>query len=196
MRFKLGKSKEKPGKDKVDVAIKDIAAERIEKMEQRIYGRARDLEEKAQQIQGLTDKTEDVDARPHGPIGELTLEAADKSSDVMRVVKLNDSADADEDEDEGTVKLVEVSAVNAPPPVKAAPVKAAEAKASPAKPPEAAKEAKPDDDSDSLGNLFNQQEEEINPLANLINSLPDVTVEELIDDLKDIKRIIKEWQAK
>jgi hypothetical protein len=193
MRFKLGKPKEKRDKDKVDVAIKDIAAERIEKMEQRIYGRARDLEEKAQQIQGLAEKSDDITARPHGPISELTLDTVDKSSDVMRVVKLNDSDDSDEDED--TVKLVEVSAINAPT-VKAAPAKVTEAKAAPGKPPEAAKEAQPDEDSDSLGNLFKQQEDEVNPLANLIHSLPDVTVEELAEDLNEIKRIIKEWQKK
>jgi len=194
MHFKLGKPKDKPGKDKVNVAIKDIAAERIEKMEQRIYGRTKDLEEKAQQIHGLTGNAEDIAARPHGPLGELTLEESDKLKDLTQVVKLTESDDTDEDE--ATVKLVEVSAINASPPVKAATGKIADVKASPAKPPATAKEAKPDDDNDSLGNLFNQQEEEINPLANLISSLPDVTAQELIDDLKEIKRIIKEWQVK
>jgi hypothetical protein len=194
MRFKLGKPKEKTDKDKVNIAIKDIAAERIEKMEQRIYGRAKDLEDKAQQIQGLTEKSEDIIPGPHGPLVELTLDTDDKSSDVMHVIKLADSDDSEEDED--TVKLVEVSTVNAPPPVKAAPAKSAEAKAAPASPLEPNKEVKLDDSTDSLGNLFNQQEEEVNPLANLINSLPDVTAQELLDDLKEIKRIIKEWQVK
>ncbi len=206
MRFKLGKPKEKPVKG-IDDALKDITAERIEKMEQRIYGRAKDLEEKAQQIQGLADKsgnTGDVPLGPHRPLGELTLDADDKSAGLVQVIKLTESDDAEEEETK--VKLVEVSAVNAPPPAKAAPAKLTETKAdqvkpndikaAPAKPPEKAKETKPDDSADSLGNLFSQHEDEVNPLANLINSLPDVTAQELIDDLKDIKRIIKEWQAK
>ena len=55
------------------------------------------------------------------------------------------------------------------------------------------KEEKPDDD-DSLNNLFSNDEEEENPLASLINSLPDVTARELMDDLAEIHRIIKEWR--
>ena len=55
------------------------------------------------------------------------------------------------------------------------------------------KEAKPDD-ADSLNNLFSSEEEEENPLAGLINSLPDVTARELMDDLAEIQRIIKEWK--
>jgi len=50
--------------------------------------------------------------------------------------------------------------------------------------------------SDSLKDLFGNAEEEANPLANLINSLPEVTAEELMEDLNEIKGIIKEWQQK
>ena len=38
---------------------------------------------------------------------------------------------------------------------------------------------------DSISDLFSHEEEEVNPLVNLINSLPDVTAQELIDDLKE-----------
>ena len=51
-----------------------------------------------------------------------------------------------------------------------------------------------EDDSESLSNLFNDDEEEENPLEKLINSLPDVSTQELIDDLNEIKGIIKDWQ--
>ena len=105
--------------------------------------------------------------------------------------------ESDESEEgEEKVKLVEVSVVRVTPPIKASQVKLAEAITVPAKSPEKEKEIKLDDNNDSLGNLFSNNDEEVNPLANLINALPDVTAQELIDDLKEIKRIIKEWQPK
>jgi len=212
MLFKLGKQKEKPEKGKTAIGLKDAATDRIEKMEKRIYGRTKDLEEKAQQIQGLTDRNGDVPLGPHGPIGELTLDTAD-TTNLAELRAMNES---DDEENDVKVKLVEVSAVSAPPPIKASPVKLGDTKpAAPQKPPEIARnadqpkqevkpvakpevklDAKPDDDIDSLGKLFNQNEDDANPLANLISSLPDVSVRELIDDLNEIKRIIKEWQTK
>ena len=55
-------------------------------------------------------------------------------------------------------------------------------------------EEESDDSQDGFNNLFSNDEEEENPLANLINSLPDVTVQELLDDLQEIKEILKDWQ--
>ena len=193
--FTLGKSKEKPAKD--DAELKDIDADRIAKMEKRIYGRTRDLEEKAQQIQGLvnkSDKNGDIPLGPHGPLGELTLEADEKSTDLDILTAASESDDSEEGEEK--VKLVEVNVVRVTPPIKASQVKLAEAITVPAKSPAKEKEIKLDDNNDSLGNLFSNDDEEVNPLANLINALPDVTAQELIDDLKEIKRIIKEWQPK
>jgi len=212
MHFKLGKPKEKSEREKIDIALKDITSERIEKMEKRIYGRTKDLEEKTQQIQGLTDRSGDVPLGPHGPIGELTLDTVEPTN----LAELRAMSESDDEEGGVKVKLVEVSAVSAPPPIKAAQVKLAEAKAALQKPPaigsetkkespkdakpevkaETKPEVKPEENGDSLGKLFNQNEEEANPLANLINSLPDVTTQELIDDIKEIKHIIKEWQVK
>jgi len=212
--FTLGKPKEKPAKD--DAGLKEIAADRIAKMENRIYGRTKDLEKKAKQLQGLSDRSDknsDTPVGPHGPIGELTLEEEEKSMDLAALSATPDSDDSEETEEK--VKLVEISAITATPPVKevkvkpvevsaitATPpgkevkVKPVEASAIPVKPPEKEKETKLDNNNDSLGNLFSQNDEEVNPLANLINALPDVTARELIDDLKEIKRIIKEWQPK
>ena len=45
-----------------------------------------------------------------------------------------------------------------------------------------------------LNNLFDDEEEEDNPLANLIKSMPDYTTQEITDDLKELQRIIQEWQ--
>jgi hypothetical protein len=75
-----------------------------------------------------------------------------------------------------------------------APVEAEKPSAEAAAQAEAKKETKPADDNDSFNNLFSNEEEEVNPLANLINSLPDVTAQELFDDLKEIKEIIMERQ--
>jgi hypothetical protein len=201
MRFKsfksltLGKLKEKPAKDDAD--LKEIAADRIAKMENRIYGRTKHLEEKAKQLQGLSgkpDKNSDTPIGPHGPIGELTLEADEKSGDLAVLAATPETDDPEDGEEE--VKLVEVSAITAAPPEKVVKVKPVEASVLPIKPPEKEKEIKPENNNDSIGNLFSHDEEEVNPLANLINALPDVTARELIDDIKEIKRIIKEWQPK
>jgi hypothetical protein len=54
--------------------------------------------------------------------------------------------------------------------------------------------ADPVDLGNSLSGLFNDDEEEENPPANLIKSLPDDTTREIVEDLNEIKRIIHEWQ--
>ena len=59
---------------------------------------------------------------------------------------------------------------------------------------EAEKEPSTEKEDDSINSLFNQEDDEVNPLANLINSLPDVTAQELLDDLGEIKEIIREWE--
>ena len=49
-------------------------------------------------------------------------------------------------------------------------------------------------DDDSFNNLFSDDEEEVNPLANLINNLPEVSAQELINEIEELKEIIKERQ--
>lgn len=55
---------------------------------------------------------------------------------------------------------------------------------------------KSDSMADSLKQLFTSEEDEENPLTNLIESLPEVTIDELQEDLKEIKDIIKDWQKR
>jgi hypothetical protein len=128
---------------------------------------------------------------PHAPLLELSLDAeipADGTDDLP----LEDPAGA-KDENGEPIKLVEFKAESAPaaPP---APV--------PATPPVEAKkepEKKPGGGLDlntSIGNIFTDAEEEENPLTNLIKSLPEVAATELLDDLKEINDIIKDWQKK
>jgi hypothetical protein len=124
--------------------------------------------------------------RPHAPLQELALDAevTPEAGDTISA----EETDAITDETE-TVKLVEVQPAPSTP---AAPP-----------PPEAKKEAfnrdappPPMDLNMSIGNIFNNLEDEANPLANLIKVLPDVAATELIDDLKEINEIIKDWQKK
>ena len=49
-------------------------------------------------------------------------------------------------------------------------------------------------DDDSLSNLFDQEEEEINPLAGLISALPSVTAEELLNEARAIEATLGEGQ--
>ena len=45
-----------------------------------------------------------------------------------------------------------------------------------------------------LSNLFDQEDDEVNPLAGLITSLPSVTAMELINEAQETKEMIREWQ--
>lgn len=50
-------------------------------------------------------------------------------------------------------------------------------------------------EDDSFSNLFSQEEEEENPLAGLISSLPDATATELLNDVHEIQKMMQQWQA-
>ncbi len=175
--FNIGKLKEKLGKN--NGTAEDNTAEQIAEMEEKINGRTKNLEETTQELQELSKETatttedEATPVGPHGPIDELTIEPEDKLTEID---------DIDEDvpplEEGGEdIKVVELALGSTPPA-------------------EGEKEVKVEEDTgdDSINSLFSDDEEEENPLANLINALPEVTSEELIDDLNEIKGIIKEWQ--
>ena len=138
--------------------------------------KTKDLEETSQQLQESSETVNDPEEtgtddtpKPHGPLSELEVEPGDDLAyDDINV----DTKPEDAGED---VQLVEVGAESAAPT-------------------ETPQEPKLEDSDDSIKNLFSDDEEEVNPLANLINSLPDVTAQELVDDLNEIQEIIKEWQ--
>ena len=58
------------------------------------------------------------------------------------------------------------------------------------------KESKPknEGEGDSLSNLFSQDEEEENPLAGLIASLPDVAARELLGEAQEVEEMLRKWQ--
>lgn len=175
--FKMGKSKEKSE----NALAAGATATQIAEMGKQLKGRTNNLKKTEKQLKklsgkgGILEESEDILARPHGPIGELSLEPEDdlKASDLPA----DEATDAVPEGSAGAVKLVEVSAEHTVPPL-------------------AAKEVKTEENADSLNNLFSSDDEEENPLTNLIRSLPDVDVNELMDDLNEIKDIIKDWQKK
>ncbi|MFH1646282.1 MAG: hypothetical protein ABID71_01135 [Chloroflexota bacterium] len=194
--FQLGKSKNKAvGKD---APAEDNTASQIAEMEEQMSTRTKGLEATAQQLQELSGAAgeaggKEAAAGPHGPLGELEVAPDDNGEDIGFDSVINVAGTPG-----GAVEVVKMAEVGGPVAAPAASeeeqvkVVAATAEAPPAEA-AAAAPAKPEGD-DSFNNLFSDEEEDENPLANLINGLPDVTTEELLDDLKEIKEIIQEWQ--
>ena len=228
--FKIGKTADEPEEDTVkqdDETVKqdDETVKQMAGMKKKINGRTKDLEATAQKLKGLSDTAEDsaVDEppKPHGPIGELTVEPADDlfdmdteedissllddSDEEITVVEVNTGVSNQAEIEETGIKSETTPETEEPDSEAAATPEAEETapEASIASEQEAEsaetevtieveKEPKQEDDSDSFNNLFSEEEEEVNPLANLISSLPDVTAQELIDDLQELKEIMRE----
>ncbi len=135
---------------------------------------------------------------PHAPLQELSLDNIEEDQNGSAITLDENTAVEEAGE---PIKLVEFQAspptrpveqpINAPPPpAQTPPVQAA---------PSTVKDNSSKDDLDlatSISNIFNNIEDEENPLASLIKALPDVAATELIDDLKEINDIIKDWQKK
>jgi hypothetical protein len=177
--FKIGKSKEKNGDENATAGGATVT--QIAELEEHLNGQTDNLKQTEKKLKKLsgkvgdTENTEDVIAKPHGPIGELSVEPEDDLA--IEASTADEDVDVVPEESDEKVKLVEVTAETTTPPP-------------------AEKEEKVEATGDSLDKLFSDDEEEENPLASLIRSLPDVDVNELIDDLKEIKDIIKDWQKK
>lgn len=173
--LKISRSKEKPDGDTAEAG--DTPATQAAGLEEQLNHRTKDLEATEQQLREFantvngSEKDEETPPQPHGPLTELTVEPEDKLMDLDKETDVGTLlGEADEE-----VKIVQVGAGAAAP---------AEAEKEPAK----------KEEIDSLNSLFSQEDEEENPLAALINSLPDVTAQELLDDLQEIKEIMREWQ--
>jgi hypothetical protein len=190
--FSLGKLIDKHKKDKP--GAEDTPGPPIDEIVAETSVKTRDGEKAAKKLHepvtltGIITLADDIPVRPHGPAAELSVEPVDIQSGGIELgkVAINDSPKIGEE-----VKITEVSAEKVAAAPKGAPVAVAVTPVAEKK--EEKKEEKPDD-ADSLNRLFSSDEEEANPLASLINSLPDVTARELMDDLAEIHRIIKEWR--
>ncbi len=197
-----------------DVLIESTSAEQIAEMKKRLANRTRDLEEAQNRLKDLKqspgedEEAVDADGKPagpHPPLQELSLDD----------IQLDDS---DEDPQFDSVvdggNPVQMVDMTKPEPVVKPAEEGLNLESVPAAGSAGGSAADDDDedddeaasgdlddlsldaadDSDDLSNLFSQEEEEEHPLANLINFLPDVSVQELVDDIEEIKSIIKEWQ--
>jgi len=199
MRFKafqnlpIGKSRDKKKKDNPEA--EDSPTPEIAEIKDKLKGKTGDAEKAGKKLPEFSSQTgiilepDDIPVRPHGPAAELSVEPEDLQNDAgLTLDELDDDNSIIPGEE---VKISEISAEKVATAPKEVPTAAAAA-AEEVKP-EEQEETKPDE-NDSLNNLFSEEEEEENPLAALINSLPDVTVQELMDDLEEIQRIIKEWR--
>jgi hypothetical protein len=163
--FKLGKSKEKEAPEEAIV----------------------EEETGAEQVDELLQSVEATAVKPHAPLQELSLEGDEETAIEEAILP-----EEGEGENGGeTVKLVEVKAAPTaavPPPPPPAPVSPAVKKDAGGKP------ADPLDISASINSIFTEVEDEENPLANLIKTLPEVAATELMDDINEINDIIKDWK--
>jgi hypothetical protein len=191
--FKIGKSDKKPKEDMVE--SEDTTVTEATDIEEKINNKTKDLEKTAQQLKGLSnalkDSEEGDDAlpKPHGPLSELTVEQSDELLDMDAKEDISNLLDETDEE----VTVVEVSTKAAAPAKTEESNTEAVAQAAENEPKqEAETEPKKEEDGDSFNNLFSNEEEEVNPLANLISSLPDVTTNELLDDLQEISEIMQE----
>ena len=195
--FKIGntdeKSEEETGQEKT------VTATEVADMEEKINKKTKKLHDAEKELKGLTDSAlspeedEDEIPGPHGPLIELTVEPGDELIDLDTEAELNTLMDTSEKDEEQKINVVE--AVN---------IDTAEAtditadKTEKKDKSEQGEEIKPDiapqDGNNDFNNLFSDEEEEVNPLSNLINSLPEVSAQELINELEEIKEIIRERQ--
>jgi hypothetical protein len=129
-----------------------------------------------------------VDAAPaksHGPSGELSLDSDEQNNDIT-LDEINETTP-------GKPKAI----IDLPPSsFKTATITGNGAEPASTQPMAATPEPKAAGGgaAGDLNSLFAMDEEVENPLAALIASLPDVTIRELLDDLDEIHRIIKEWK--
>jgi hypothetical protein len=188
MKFSMFKKDKKDAK-KTEAVEEDGV--QLTDLEEELNNRTSSLKEKQRQLESLSDDGEnpgEIEAEtvaPHGPIEELTVEPTDLAG-----IPEQPMAAADGVPSEGSGEEINVIEVKA----EAVPVNQAAQAEAPTPPPE--EEKKDEGLNQNFNSLFQSEEEEENPLANLIKGLPDVSADELVKDLNEIKDIIKEWQKK
>lgn len=213
--FKIGKTDEKTEEETLQEET--VTLDDVTDREGKIASKTKKLKDAEEQLKGLDDSTksseEDDDEMPgpHGPLIELTVVPGDEIVDLETETELNTLMDTDEKDKEQNLNIVELGDKNtvkvvdktADEPADKTDDKAKKNEKTeqnqdtkPNEKSEPEKEAKPDaaslDSGDGFSDLFSDEEEDVNPLANLINNLPEVSAQELINELEEIKEIIKE----
>jgi len=203
--FKIGKIDEKT--EEANIKEDTVTATEVADMEEKISNKTKKLKDAEKQLKGLTDgsripeEDEDEVPGPHGPLIELTVEPGDELMDLDTEAELNTLMDTDEKGEERDINVVEVSNNDAVKVVDKTDDKAVNKSANELKEKDGSEESNegkseeaPKNIKDDFSSLFSEQEEEVNPLANLISSLPEVSAQELLDELEEIKGIIRERQ--
>jgi hypothetical protein len=192
-----GKMKEKEKES--GVVIEGATAEQLAEMQKRMDGRKKEMEDATKQLRGLIvprepEEDEEETIGPHGPIQELTIEDIPEDDDDLLITPADDEESTDIEEPDLVETTLEATE---PESAEGNDLKdLAEVAEEIEDEDEEEKDGEKDglDLSDSFDGLFDEEESDENPLANLINNLPDVSAQELIDDIEDIRQIIKEWQ--
>jgi hypothetical protein len=181
--LKLGKSRKKTEKDEAEEA--NTATAEVTEEEKATSGDG-NPEPAAGESQGQPGDTDDGEKRPgpHGPLGELSVEPGEDLDDIDSPE--NVAGDNPPEENAETVNLVEIKPDTDTPAGDENTGQESEAEE------EKKEEGKSEDSDDSFNSLFADNEEEDNPLASLIESLPDVTASEIISDIAELREIMKE----
>jgi hypothetical protein len=129
---------------------------------------------------------EEIPIKPHGPLVELSLDSAGDLDDMELNEEVNDSITTEEDGE--PVKLVELKTEAE----ELAEEDSIGLDTDTLAPEEEPEEEKPKPADDSFDSLFANDEEEENPKASLIESLPDVSAQEILNDISELKEIMRE----
>lgn len=207
MRFKSFKISKTDENDEEVAAKEDtVTVTEVADMEEKINNKTKKLKDAEKQLKGLTDSTktpeesEDEVLGPHGPLIELTVEPGNELVDLDTEAELNTLMDPDEKGEEQDINVVEVNTKDT--------IKVVDKEAGKEADKindkivdktvdgvnETKQEKLPKDSKDDFSSLFSEDEEEVNPLGNLISSLPEVSAQELLNQLEEIKGIIQERQ--
>jgi hypothetical protein len=144
---------------------------------------ATQIAELEEQLNDWTDNLKETEQRLQKSSKKSVIITEEDDTSIQShgpIQELSLEAENTVDEDESDEELEDVNLVEVPP--------------DPTAPTD--KEEPTNMSADSIQQLFANDEDEDNPLAKLILSLPEVTIDELEEDLKEIKDIIKDWQKK
>ena len=157
---------EKPAQDTAEE--KDPLVTQITNLEELVNQRTKDLEEARKQLGELhetTGSSDGDDAKDEAPVEELFTQPNQAKSEPSAV-----------SEKEQPVESKDMELLTGNTDVK-----------------EEEPEEKAEDDATS--DFFSSDEDEENPLAGLIGSLPEVTTKELVEEAKQVTTMLREWQG-
>jgi len=146
----------------------------VTSLEELVNKRTRDLEEAREQLKQLSDSTDGSEEKDEAEVEELFTapnQPKGESSDQPKAEQAGEEEDTLPEKADAEPKAPENEQKSEP-----------------------ENEPGNEGEGDSLSDLFSQEEEEENPLAGLISTLPDVTAKELLDEVQEIKVMLSEWQ--